>query len=162
MNYKKTENSAKLKARKRSVYGPSGGAGGIRTHVPLRTNGFQDRLVMTTSIQLHVSSIQLYVTRNISSGGTFGGTSKLFGNGRAREVLILLAPHRLVQTRSTGFQDRLVMTTSIQLLKCLVSITNPFGFFNNLLLFSRILRLNHLCRRRYVSLYRRIRLSQPL
>ena len=64
MNYKKVENSAKLKARKRSVYGPSGGAGGIRTHVPLRTNGFQDRLVMTTSIQLHVSFIQLYVTRN--------------------------------------------------------------------------------------------------
>ncbi len=31
-----------------------GGAGGIRTHVPLRTNGFQDRLVMTTSIQLRV------------------------------------------------------------------------------------------------------------
>ena len=28
------------------------GEGGIRTHVPLRTNGFQDRLVMTTSIPL--------------------------------------------------------------------------------------------------------------
>ena len=27
--------------------------GGVRTHVPLRTNGFQDRLVMTTSIPLH-------------------------------------------------------------------------------------------------------------
>ena len=26
--------------------------GGVRTHVPLRTNGFQDRLVMTTSIPL--------------------------------------------------------------------------------------------------------------
>ena len=30
------------------------GEGGIRTHVPLRTNGFQDRLVMTTSIPLHI------------------------------------------------------------------------------------------------------------
>ena len=30
------------------------GEGGIRTHAPLRTNGFQDRLVMTTSIPLHV------------------------------------------------------------------------------------------------------------
>ena len=30
------------------------GEGGIRTHVPLRTNGFQDRLVMTTSIPLRV------------------------------------------------------------------------------------------------------------
>ena len=31
---------------------PSNAEGGIRTHAPLRTNGFQDRLVMTTSIPL--------------------------------------------------------------------------------------------------------------
>ena len=30
------------------------GEGGIRTHAPFRTNGFQDRLVMTTSIPLRV------------------------------------------------------------------------------------------------------------
>ena len=30
------------------------GEDGIRTHVPLRTNGFQDRLVMTTSIPLRI------------------------------------------------------------------------------------------------------------
>ena len=30
-----------------------GAEGGIRTHAPFRTNGFQDRLVMTTSIPLH-------------------------------------------------------------------------------------------------------------
>ena len=30
------------------------GESGIRTHAPLRTNGFQDRLVMTTSIPLHI------------------------------------------------------------------------------------------------------------
>ena len=30
------------------------GEGGIRTHAPLRTNGFQDRLVMTTSIPLQL------------------------------------------------------------------------------------------------------------
>ena len=29
--------------------------GGIRTHAPLRTNGFQDRLVMTTSIPLRIT-----------------------------------------------------------------------------------------------------------
>ena len=28
------------------------GEGGIRTHAPFRTNGFQDRLVMTASIPL--------------------------------------------------------------------------------------------------------------
>ena len=33
------------------------GEDGIRTHVPLRTNGFQDRLVMTTSIPLRVSHL---------------------------------------------------------------------------------------------------------
>ncbi len=32
----------------------SNGEGGIRTHAPSRTNGFQDRLVMTTSIPLHL------------------------------------------------------------------------------------------------------------
>ena len=30
------------------------GEGGIRTHAPFRTNGFQDRLVMTTSISLRM------------------------------------------------------------------------------------------------------------
>ena len=30
----------------------NGGTGGIRTHAPFRTNGFQDRLVMTASIPL--------------------------------------------------------------------------------------------------------------
>ena len=37
------------------------GEDGIRTHAPFRTNGFQDRLVMTTSIPLqwiHFSSVQ--------------------------------------------------------------------------------------------------------
>ena len=34
--------------------GISSGEGGIRTHAPLRTNGFQDRLVMTTSISLRI------------------------------------------------------------------------------------------------------------
>ena len=33
------------------------GESGIRTHAPLRTNGFQDRLVMTTSIPLHVGAL---------------------------------------------------------------------------------------------------------
>ena len=38
------------------------GEGGIRTHAPLRTNGFQDRLVMTTSISLQsvLSNVLLY------------------------------------------------------------------------------------------------------
>ena len=31
----------------------SRGEDGIRTHVPVKANGFQDRLVMTTSIPLH-------------------------------------------------------------------------------------------------------------
>ena len=35
-------------------YFSKSGEGGIRTHAPFRTNGFQDRLVMTASISLHV------------------------------------------------------------------------------------------------------------
>ena len=35
---------------------PSTGEGGIRTHAPFRTNGFQDRLVMTTSIPLRIEN----------------------------------------------------------------------------------------------------------
>ena len=34
-------------------YKYSGGEGGIRTHVGLHPNGFQDRPVMTTSVPLH-------------------------------------------------------------------------------------------------------------
>ena len=54
------------------------GEGGIRTHVPSRTNGFQDRLVMTTSIPLHLfccchitrdnmySSIGIYILSTVN------------------------------------------------------------------------------------------------
>ena len=44
---------------------PPSGEDGIRTHVPLRTNGFQDRLVMTTSIPLHVFWPNQNITDNI-------------------------------------------------------------------------------------------------
>ena len=37
------------------------GESGIRTHAPLRTNGFQDRLVMTTSISLHIMFSTFFV-----------------------------------------------------------------------------------------------------
>lgn len=45
---------------------PSSGESGIRTHAPLRTNGFQDRLVMTTSIPLHIYFMQLKVAVLVS------------------------------------------------------------------------------------------------
>ena len=35
------------------------GESGIRTHAPFRTNGFQDRLVMTTSISLRMCVLSL-------------------------------------------------------------------------------------------------------
>ena len=38
-------------SRQISMFAPSGESG-IRTHAPFRTNGFQDRLVMTASISL--------------------------------------------------------------------------------------------------------------
>ena len=42
--------------------GISSGEGGIRTHAPLRTNGFQDRLVMTTSIPLRAADLFPFVS----------------------------------------------------------------------------------------------------
>ena len=40
------------------------GEDGIRTHVPLRTNGFQDRLVMTTSIPLQAIYVYVFFSTN--------------------------------------------------------------------------------------------------
>ena len=44
------------------------GESGIRTHAPLRTNGFQDRLVMTTSISLQsvLSNVLLHSIERIA------------------------------------------------------------------------------------------------
>ena len=43
---------APIKIPRKCFLGIFNAEGGIRTHVPFRTNGFQDRLVMTTSIPL--------------------------------------------------------------------------------------------------------------
>ena len=45
-----------MKNKKEAVKTTSffGAEGGIRTHAPFRTNGFQDRLVMTASIPLRL------------------------------------------------------------------------------------------------------------
>ena len=57
-----TGKRSKLKLR---IFRHSSGESGIRTHAPLRTNGFQDRLVMTTSISLQsaLSNVLLQYTR---------------------------------------------------------------------------------------------------
>ena len=54
------------------------GEGGIRTHAPLRTNGFQDRLVMTTSIPLH--SLFLSVSARIILTNEFHCVNNFFGS----------------------------------------------------------------------------------
>ena len=51
--------SMKLQKYNLSVF--LSGEGGIRTHAPLRTNGFQDRLVMTTSIPLRVRFLRTQI-----------------------------------------------------------------------------------------------------
>ena len=63
------------------------GEGGIRTHAPLRTNGFQDRLVMTTSISLQsvLSNVLLYSIRSfLFCQALFAGFSPVFLNGLFR------------------------------------------------------------------------------
>ncbi len=44
----------------KSFFHSTNGEGGIRTHAPLRTNGFQDRLVMTTSIPLQSTAFRYF------------------------------------------------------------------------------------------------------
>ena len=51
------------------------GESGIRTHAPLRTNGFQDRLVMTTSISLHML-LTAFVVFSPPTQGSSPGTGK--------------------------------------------------------------------------------------
>ena len=51
------------------------GESGIRTHAPLRTNGFQDRLVMTTSISLQAcaacSAAKIILTKDAVNVNSF-------------------------------------------------------------------------------------------
>ena len=57
----------------------SNGEGGIRTHAPLRTNGFQDRLVMTTSIPLHVvCTDSLWISARIILAKHFPNVNNFF------------------------------------------------------------------------------------
>ena len=58
------------------LYSPKekiGGEGGIRTHVTVKSNGFQDRLVMTASIPLHfccrLNQLLYYITMSGSCQG---------------------------------------------------------------------------------------------
>ena len=52
------------------------GEDGIRTHVPLRTNGFQDRLVMTTSIPLRICFARISAKKILPS--TFVSVNNYF------------------------------------------------------------------------------------
>ena len=54
----------------------NGGTGGIRTHAPFRTNGFQDRLVMTTSIPLRICFARISAKKILPS--TFVSVNNYF------------------------------------------------------------------------------------
>ncbi len=60
----------------------SSGEDGIRTHAPLRTNGFQDRLVMTTSIPLRsrtlISARDMIAKRGMGVNRFFKKIFKIF------------------------------------------------------------------------------------
>ena len=71
----------KEKPSKRSSFkGFSGGAAGIRTLVPVKANGFQDRLVMTTSIHLRVIKLFVPLTTLLEKEGTSGGDISRLAN----------------------------------------------------------------------------------
>ena len=52
------------------------GESGIRTHAPFRTNGFQDRLVMTTSIPLRICFARISAKKILPS--TFVSVNNYF------------------------------------------------------------------------------------
>ena len=54
------------------------GESGIRTHAPLRTNGFQDRLVMTTSISLQIRFCHQWTVSSIYRGSNASYILTLF------------------------------------------------------------------------------------
>ena len=57
-------------------YFSKSGEGGIRTHAPFRTNGFQDRLVMTTSIPLRICFARISAKKILPS--TFVSVNNYF------------------------------------------------------------------------------------
>ena len=57
-----------------------GGDGGIRTHVGLHPNGFQDRLVMTTSIHLRVKNYKIVGFPKEDLWGHIGDTLQVNSN----------------------------------------------------------------------------------
>ena len=69
------------KPSKRSSFkGFHGGDAGIRTLVPVKANGFQDRLVMTTSIHLRVIKLFVPLTTLLEKEGTSGGDISRLAN----------------------------------------------------------------------------------
>ena len=57
-----------------------GGDGGIRTHVGLHPNGFQDRLVMTTSIHLRIKNYKIVGFPKEYLWGHIGVTLQVISN----------------------------------------------------------------------------------
>ena len=72
MNYKKAGKSVKNEARKRSVYGPFGGAAGIRTLVSFQTNGFQERLVQLSGCYRLRPFCSQFISRRVSDIKAYG------------------------------------------------------------------------------------------
>ena len=87
-----------------------GGGCEIRTHAPVKANGFQDRLVMTTSITLRIGYSVFRFANFLEKVleiiiFCFGWSAKTSGVARDFEHLQKFA--------TANFQDRLVVTASI-------------------------------------------------
>ena len=103
-----------------------GGEDGIRTHVRLPSNGFQDRLVMTTSIPLQILfSCTSTASPTLRSDGfqdrCVACGNKVMTTSIPLQILFSCTSTASPTLRSDGFQDRYVacgnkvMTTSITL-----------------------------------------------
>ena len=86
------------------------GESGIRTHAPLRTNGFQDRLVMTTSISLQACRSLSDLSDEIHSTKNSLQCQQLFSNFvknffRASKPLILSLFRALAGQKTAGGEN---------------------------------------------------------
>ena len=112
---KNTKNVRKL-ALKTSFRTNCGGDGEIRTPVSCRSNGFQDRPVVTTSVTLRVCSLPNGRKRRYKIVLEF--LLEMPGTGSHRHcktpVFVRLCGHGRSEWNN-GFQDRPVMTASVTL-----------------------------------------------
>ena len=91
------------------------GESGIRTHAPFRTNGFQDRLVMTASISLHVQ-LQRTVSRVPFDLCFISAQERIYHDSFFLSTIFLFSFQSIFLFSLTGFMP--VIPASVMMVSC--------------------------------------------